>query len=218
MSLHLHGYWRSSATYRVRIAMNLKKLKYQYHPVHLVKDGGQQYSDDYTKLNPSQLVPTFVDDDEDIFLNQSLAIIEYLDERYPDPVRLLSTHKLDRARVRALTQDIACDIQPLANFRVLNHLTASLDADADSRNSWCKHWIEMGFAAIEKRLNNTAADYCFGFDMSMADVCLVPQVYNANRFGVDLKQFPIIKRVNENCNELQAFIDALPENQPDAVK
>lgn len=218
MSLHLHGYWRSTATYRVRIAMNLKQLKYQYHPVHLVLDGGQQFSQEYTTLNPSQLVPTFVDDDEDIFLNQSLAIIEYLDERYPDPVRLLSSHKLDRARVRALTLDIACDIQPLANLRVLNQLSSSFDADVDSRNAWAKHWIEKGFVAIEKRLNNTAADYSFGFDMSMADVCLVPQVYNAIRFGVDMDNFPVIKRVNENCNELQAFIDALPENQPDAVK
>lgn len=218
MSLHLHGYWRSSATYRVRIAMNLKQLKYQYHPVHLVQDGGQQYSQDYTTLNPSQLVPTFVDDDEDIFLNQSLAIIEYLDERYPDPVRLLPSHKLDRARVRALTLDVACDIQPLANLRVLNQLTSSFESDVDGRNSWSRHWIEKGFAAIEKRLNNTAADYCFGFDVSMADVFLVPQVYNAIRFGVDMDKFPVIKRVNENCNELQAFIDALPENQPDAVK
>lgn len=218
MSLYLHGYWRSSATYRVRIAMNLKQLDYTYVPVHLVKEGGQQYSEQYSVLNPSQLVPTFVDDDEDIFLNQSMAIIEYLDERYPLPQRLMPTHSLDRARVRALTQDIACDIQPVVNLRILNQLTNDFGADEEARKRWCKHWIEKGFLAIEKRLNNTAADYCFGFDLTMADVCLVPQVYNAIRFNVDLDAFPTIKRVADNCNELTAFKDAAPEQQADAVK
>lgn len=218
MSLHLHGYWRSSASYRVRIALNLKQLDYNYVPVHLVKDGGQQFSDSYSALNPAQLVPTFIDDDEDIFLNQSMAIIEYLDERYEKPVKLLPAHKSDRARVRALTQDIACDIQPLVNLRVLKHLGDQFEASTDVRNHWCKHWIEKGFAGIEKRLNNTAADYCFGFDISMADVVLVPQVYSAKRFGVDMDRFSNIQRVVNNCNELDAFIESLPENQIDAVK
>lgn len=218
MSLHLHGYWRSSASYRVRIAMNIKQLDYNYVPVHLAKDGGQQYGEEYTSLNPSQLVPTFIDDDEDVFLNQSLAIIEYLDEKYEQPIKLLPSHTLDRARVRALAQDIACDIQPVANLRVLNHLTDTFDAPVEARNKWCKHWIEKGFEAIEKRLTNTAADYCFGFDVTMADVVMVPQVYNALRFDVDLTRYPNIKRVAENCNELEAFVKALPENQSDAVK
>lgn len=217
MSLHLHGYWRSSASYRVRIAMYIKQLDFDYVPIHLAKDGGQQFNEAYSSLNPSQLVPLFIDDDEDVFLNQSLAIIEYLDEKYPQPIKLLPAHTLDRARVRALSQDIACDIQPVANLRVLNHLTTTFDATTESRNQWCKHWIEKGFDAIEKRLTNTAADYCFGFDVTMADVVLVPQVYNALRFEVDLQCYPNIKRVAQNCNELDAFIKALPENQPDAV-
>ncbi|WJG08360.1 maleylacetoacetate isomerase [Aliiglaciecola sp. LCG003] len=218
MSLYLHGYWRSTATYRVRIALNLKQLDYTYVPVHLVKDGGQQYSSEYAALNPAQLVPTFVDDDEDIFLNQSMAIIEYLDERYDKGASLLPSDRLDRARVRALSQDIACDIQPLGNLRVLNHLDAQFGADQAARSDWAKHWIEKGFDGIEKRLNNTATDYCFGFDLSMADVILVPQVYNAVRFGVDMHKYPNIQHVAKNCNKLTAFIDALPENQIDGAK
>ncbi|GAA0857709.1 maleylacetoacetate isomerase [Aliiglaciecola litoralis] len=217
MSLQLHGYWRSSASYRVRIAMNLKELEYDYVPVHLAKDGGEQFSDSFSALNPAQLVPLFIDDDEDIFLNQSMAIIEYLDEKYPEPVKLLPAHKLDRARVRALCQDIGCDIQPIANLRILNQLSSAFEADQAARVEWCKHWIEKGFNGIEKRLNNTAADYCFGFDLTMADVFLVPQVYNAERFGVDMSRYPNIARVTENCNELAAFIKAAPEKQIDAV-
>ncbi|GAB5380236.1 MAG: maleylacetoacetate isomerase [Aliiglaciecola sp.] len=217
MSLHLHGYWRSSATYRVRIALNLKELEYNYVPVHLAKDGGQQFSDSYTSLNPAQLVPTFIDDDADIFLNQSMAIIEYLDERYEEPVKLLPSHRIDRARVRALTQDIACDIQPVANLRVLNQLSQEFDALPEQRNQWCKHWIEKGFTAIERRIRNSATDYCFGFDLTLADIFLIPQVYNAERFDVDMGQYPTIQRVAQNCNELPAFIQAKPENQIDAV-
>ena len=216
MSLKLYGYWRSSASYRVRIALNLKQLDYEYVPVHLVKDGGEQHSERYVGLNPAQLVPTFVDEDEDIILNQSLAIIEYLDEKYPEPYSLIPPHKVARARVRTVAQDVACDIQPLANLRVLNHISSEYGADADQKAKWCQHWIEAGFSAVEKRLQNTAGDYCFGFDVTLADVALVPQVYNANRFSVDMSQYPLIQRVYDNCNELKAFIDAKPENQPDA--
>lgn len=217
MSLHLHSYWRSSASYRVRIALNIKQLDYELVPVHLVKDGGEQHQAAYKNLNPSGLVPTFVDDDEDILLNQSLAIIEYLDEKHPQPVMLLPSHKLQRARVRALAYDVACDVQPLANLRVLQYVQAELDASDAQKNQWAKHWIETGFNSIEHRLQNTVGDYCFGFDISMADVALVPQVYNAHRFGVDMQQYPLIQRVYDNCNQLKAFIDAKPENQPDAV-
>ena len=215
--MKLYGYWRSSASYRVRIALNLKQLGYDYEAVHLVKEGGQQFQDQYQGLNPSNLVPTFVDEDEDIILNQSLAIIEYLDERYPEHGPLLPAHKTQRARIRALALDLSADIQPLANLRVLNHLQQEFGADAGGKSAWSKHWIEKGFKGIEQRLQNTAGKYCFGFDVTLADVCLVPQVYNARRFSVDMRQFPLIRQIDQNCNELEAFIQALPENQPDSV-
>ncbi|WP_026375552.1 maleylacetoacetate isomerase [Aestuariibacter salexigens] len=216
MSIKLFSYWRSSASYRVRIALNLKQLDYHIEPVHLVKEGGQQHSEAYGGINPSHLVPTFFDEDEDVILNQSLAIIEYVDEKHPQPVKLIPEHKLERARVRALSYDLACDIQPLANLRVLQHIGNRFDATQEDKAEWAKHWITTGFKAVEKRLQNTAGDYCFGFDVTMADVCLVPQYFNAKRFNVDLQAFPTIQRVCENCQELDAFIRAQPENQPDA--
>ncbi|MCV2883146.1 maleylacetoacetate isomerase [Aestuariibacter sp. AA17] len=216
MSLKLYGYWRSSASYRVRIALNLKNLAYEYMPVHLVKDGGQQHAEQYVSLNPSELVPTFVDEDEDIILNQSLSIIEYLDEKYPDVHPLLPPHKVEKARVRALAYDTACDIQPIANLRVLNYLSEHYNVDGEGKKAWCQTWITKGFRGIEKRLQNTAGDYCFGFNVTLADIALVPQVYNAERFGVDMSAFPLIRRINDNCNELDAFKSALPEAQIDA--
>ena len=216
MSLKLYGYWRSSATYRVRIALNLKGLEYEYVPVHLVKDGGEQHHAAYDSLNPSHLVPTFVDDDEDIILNQSLSIIEYLDERYPEPYSLIPAHAVERARVRGLAQDIACDIQPLANLRVLQSLSNQYELSADQTNEWCKHWIEKGCDGLERRLQTQAGRFCFDFDVTMADVCLVPQVYNAKRFGVDMTRYPLISRIYDNCQALEAFQQAEPENQPDA--
>ncbi len=216
MSIKLYGYWRSSATYRVRIALNIKEIKYEYISVHLVKDGGQQHSKDYIALNPAHLVPTFIDDDEDIILNQSLAIIEYLDERYPGDTPLMSKHCLDKARIRTISYDIACDVQPVTNLRVLNYLSEKIGISTEERSLWTKHWIESGFSGIEKRIQNTAGEYCFGFDLSMADICLVPQVYNAERFGVDMQPFPLIRKISDNCNKLDAFIAARPENQADA--
>lgn len=214
--MKLYSYWRSSASYRVRIALNLKELDYEYVPVHLVQDGGQQHSEQYLQLNPAELVPTFVDEDEDIILNQSLAIIEYLDERYPETARLLPQHKLARARVRTVAYDIACDVQPVANLRILQALSQDFASDQDKNAQWCRDWIQKAFNVVEQRLKNTAGDYCFGFDISLADVVLVPQVYNAKRFGLDMSPYPLITRIEENCNRLPAFIDAMPENQPDA--
>lgn len=216
MSLKLYGYWRSSATYRVRIALNLKQLDYEYIPVHLVDAGGQQFSEEYQGLNPAHLVPTLVDDDEDIILNQSMAIIEYLDERYEQAPQLVPKHKTYRARVRMISQDIACDIQPIANLRVLNHLQDDYSVSDADKIKWCNHWMTKGFTAIERRLQTTAGDFCFGFELSMADVFLVPQVYNAIRFKLDMSDFPLISRINHNCNEIDAFIQASPEKQIDA--
>lgn len=216
MSLKLYGYWRSSATYRVRIALNLKQLDYEIVPVHLVKDGGQQHSEQYLGLNPAELVPTLYDDDEDIILNQSLAIIEYVDEKYEQGVKLLPAHALERARVRTLALDFAADMQPLGNLRVLNYLQDEFNQDQQGKARWACHWMQKGFAGVEKRLQSTAADYCFGFDVTLADVCLVPQVYNAERFGLDMQQFPTIQRVADNCIQLDAFKKAQPHLQPDA--
>lgn len=216
MSLTLHGYWRSSATYRVRIAMNLKQLDYDYQPVHLVKNGGEQKSEAYSRLNPSQLVPTLVDDDEDIILSQSLAIIEFLDEKYRQGAQLLPEHTLDRARVRSVAYDLGCDLQPITNLRVLNKLKTDFDADTSYIESWQQTWMSKAFHALEKKLANRAGKFCFGYDVSLADICLIPQVYNAKRFNLDMSQFPLISKINENCNQMDAFIKALPENQIDA--
>jgi len=216
--MKLYGYWRSSASYRVRIALNLKQIAYDYIPVHLVKDGGQQHGDDYKLLNPAELVPTLVDSDNehDIILNQSLAIIEYLDERFPEINRLVPEHKLDRARVRMVTHDLASDTQPIQNLRVLQKIENQFSASQEDKAAWAKYWIDSAFQTVEKRIQNTAADFCFGFNVSMADVVLVPQYYSALRFGVDIEQYPLIKRVVENCNSLEAFAKAAPEEQPDA--
>ncbi len=196
--------------------MNLKDLDYEIVPVHLVKDGGQQHQSPYSRLNPAELVPTLVDEDEDIILNQSLAIIEYLDERYDSGIALLPEHKLQRARVRALAYDIAADIQPLVNLRVLQYLEQHHGVADEQKPEWCREWIGRGFRAIEERLQTTAGKYCFGFDLSLADICLVPQVFNAQRFGVNMGDYPLISRIATNCNQLEAFQRALPENQPDA--
>jgi maleylacetoacetate isomerase len=217
MSLKLYGYWRSSASYRLRIAMHLKQLDFDYLPVHLVKDGGEQKKNAYSNMNPSMLVPTFVDDDEDIVLNQSLAIIEYLDDKYPDTPMLLPTHAVDKARVRAIAQDIACDIQPVTNLRILQALNSDFEASSEQTKAWCAKWIELGFIALEKRLATRSGKYCFGYDVTLADVCLVPQVYNAVRFQVDMQRFPLIQKIYDNCNELDAFQKAKPEAQTDAA-
>lgn len=214
--MKLFSYWRSSASYRVRIALNVKGIEYDYVPVHLVKDGGEQHSEQYQEMNPARLVPTLVDESEGLTLNQSMAIVEYLDEAYPGSEQLVYGDKESRALIRTIAYDVGCDIQPIANLRILNYLTDSLGMDADKKTQWAQHWIRTGFAALEKRLAKSAGKYCVGDKVSLADVCLVPQAYNATRFGVELADYPTIQRVVDNCNQLQAFIDAQPENQPDA--
>ena len=213
--MQLYGYFRSSAAYRVRIALNLKGLSYEYVPVHLLKDGGQQLSDTYRALNPAALVPTLVDDGA--ALGQSLAIIEYLDETRPE-VPLLPADALGRARVRGLAQAVACDTHPLNNLRVLKYLKHTLQVSEDAKNEWYRHWVGVGLGALEDMLAGSDATgrFCHGDAPTIADLCLVPQVYNARRFGCDLSAYPRIERIDAACGEVQAFIDAQPQNQPDA--
>ncbi|GAB3628643.1 maleylacetoacetate isomerase [Pandoraea terrae] len=211
----LYSYFRSSAAYRVRIALNLKGLDYDIIPVHLVRDGGQQLKPEYQALNPDSLVPTFVDGDE--VMNQSMAIIEYLDEVHPE-LALLPADALGRARVRALAQSIACEIHPLNNLRVLRYLKHDMKVSEEAKNAWYVHWIEQGFTAFEKRLaaQGQPGKFCYGDTPTMADCCLIPQVYNAERFNVDLTPFPRIAVINAHCLSLDAFAKAAPGAQPDA--
>jgi len=211
--MKLYGYWRSSAAYRVRIALNLKQLGFDNLPVHLVKNGGEQHSDSYKALNPAQLVPTLVDGE--LSLNQSLAIIDYLDEMYPEPA-LLPQDPAAKAKVRALALDIACDIHPLNNLRVLQYLTGPLALTEQQKLAWITHWLNIGFIGLERRLSETAGHYCFGDTVTLADICLVPQVYNAQRFALDMTPYPTINAIYEHCQQLAAFALAAPEQQPDS--
>lgn len=211
--LKLYGYWRSSAAYRVRIALNHKNIPYEQQSVHLVKK--EQHSIAYQQINPNRLVPTLVDGD--FQLNQSLAILDYLESTFPEPA-LLPSEPRKRAEVLALATDVACDIHPLNNLRVLQYLSEDLTVTDQQKSDWYAHWITEGFAGFEAKLQKTAGDFCFGDTVTWADLCLIPQVYNAHRFKVELEPFPTIRRIDEACNQLPAFVDALPENQEDAVQ
>jgi len=211
--MKLYGYWRSSAAYRVRIAMHLKGLAFESIPVHLVKDGGEQHKATYTELNPTHLVPTLVD--EDVILHQSIAIIEYLDDKYP-LIGLYPKDIVAKAKVKALALDVACEIHPVTNLRVQQYLVKNLSLQESDKLTWSHHWMNLGFVAVEQQLTQSAGKYCFGDNITIADICLVPQVYNAKRFNLDMSEFPNISRVAENCNQQAAFIAALPENQADA--
>ncbi|MGI9304608.1 MAG: maleylacetoacetate isomerase [Gammaproteobacteria bacterium] len=212
--MKLHSFFRSSAAYRVRIGLNLKGLNYDYVACHLRK--GEQRGDQFVALNAHALVPALELNDGTV-LAQSLAILEYLDEIHPEPA-LLPKDALARARVRSLALAIACEIHPLNNLRVLQYLENDLGLDADQRKTWYCHWIHTEFAAVEKRLANEpeTGRFCHGADPTLADVCLVPQVANAGRFGCDLSAFPEIERINAECLLLEAFANAAPDNQPDA--
>ena len=212
--MQLYSYFRSSAAYRVRIALNFKGLAYDYVPVHLLKDGGQQLSAGYRALNPAALVPTLCDGDA--VITQSLAIIEYLEETHPQPA-LLPADPIGRARVRALAQTIACDIHPLNNLRVLKYLKHELGVDEDAKAAWYRHWVEEGLLALEGMLaSGPAGRYCHGDTPTLADLCLVPQVANAQRFNSDLSAMPHVMRIDAACRALPAFEQAAPANQPDA--
>lgn len=213
--LVLYGYWRSSAAYRVRIALNLKGLAYENRPVHLVRDGGEQHQQAYRALNPQELVPCLVDGAQ--VLTQSMAIIEYLDETHPS-LALLPPDPAGRARVRALAQLLACDVHPLGNLRVLQYLGNELHVDESVRGTWSRHWIGEGFRALEAMLANHPATgrFCHGDQPGLADACLVPQHYNAIRWKLPMEEFPTIRRIVEACQELDAFKRAVPEAQADA--
>lgn len=211
--IKLYSYWRSTAAYRVRIALEFKLLEYELKPVHLVKEGGEQHHPEYRALNPMELVPTLVDEQETI--TESMAILEYLEEKYPQP-SLLPLEKTLRNRAREISQIIACDIHPINNLRVLQYLKNELHHSQDVVNDWYHHWLHQGFKAIETMISKTCDRYCLGNELSFADVFLVPQVYNAARFKLDMKNYPYISQVNDNCLALDCFQKATPENQPDA--
>ena len=215
LQLRLYSYWRSSAAYRVRIALNLKGLDYQTVPVHLVKDGGEHHGEAYLEVNPQGLVPALMHQGH--VLTQSMAICEYLDEcfqQYP----LLPAEPLQRARVRSLALQVACEIHPVNNLRVQKYLKERCGNELDVQE-WMSHWMGVGFAPIEQQLQdkgNTSSGF-YSDRPGLFECFLIPQVYNAERFGIDMSGFPIICQVVARCRSLPAFIDAVPENQADAV-
>ena len=210
--MRLYDYWRSSAAYRVRIALNFKGLAYEQVAVDL--RSGAQRTPEFLKVNPQGLVPVL--EDEGVRLTQSLPILNYLEERYPKPA-LLPEDAAGRATSRAIAVAIACEIHPLNNLRVLQYLERDLGLGEAQRLVWYHHWLAEGLRAIEAMLARSAGDFCVGDAPSLADVCLVPQVYNARRYQFDLEPYPTILRIDERCRGLVAFARAAPERQPDAV-
>jgi maleylacetoacetate isomerase len=211
----LYGYFRSSAAFRARIALNLKGIEPEMRFVHLLKDGGRQHTPEYRTLNPQELIPALVHDGRTI--TQSLAIVEYLDEIVPEPP-LLPRDAFGRARVRAIAYAIACDIHPVNNLRVNQYLKKTFHADADAQANWQRHWIGLGFAALETALarDKETGAFCHGDTPTLADICLIPQMANARRVDLDLSPYPTLTRIEAAALALPAFDAALPKNQPDA--
>ena len=215
MRLDLYNYFRSSSSYRVRIALKLKGLAYTYLPVHLNRSGGEQFTPAFRALSPDAVVPVLRAGD--VTLTESLAIIEWLEETQPGAA-LLPSHPGQRAWVRSLSQMIACEIHPLSNLRVLKYLTGELGLDEAQKLKWIRHWTGQGMAAVEAMLAQRpqATTFCHGEQPGMADCCLVPQAFNAERFGIDLNSYTIIARIVAACRQLPAFADAHPMCQMDA--
>ena len=215
--MQLYTYYRSSAAYRVRIAPALKGLAYESVPVHLLRDGGEQLTSEYARTNPQKLVPVLQHGQR--LFRQSLAILEYVDEVWPSPPLLPATAR-ERQRVRSLAQLVASDIHPLNNLRVLRWFEHEWHVPPPERDVWIRHWISEGFDAFEALLRDHPATgaFCDGHAPTIADCCLVPQVYNARRFGADMSRWPTISAVEQACLELPAFRDAAPDRQPDAPR
>ncbi len=214
--MQLYSYYRSSASYRVRIALNYKGLDYTHHSIHLVKNGGEQHTPEYKALNPQAQVPTFIDGN--FLITQSMAIMEYLEEKYPKP-RILPKNLEQRAYVRQLAMISVADIHPLNNLKVLNHISGEFGITREQKTVWYHKWVQQGFDAIEKLLDRSpfrTGPYCCGDDVTIADMCLIPQVYNAQRYEMSLAAWPLISAIEQNCLKLKSFIDASPECQPDA--
>jgi len=211
--MELFNYFRSSASFRVRIALALKGLDYDYRSVHLAKN--EQFKESYAAVSASRLVPLLRDGEASV--TQSMAIIEYLDETHPEPP-LLPREALDRAYVRALSQDIACEIHPLNNLRVLRYLTQEMGVSEENKDRWYRHWVETGLEVVERRLvgEGRAGAFCFGDTPGMADCLLVPQVFNAQRFQARLDHVPTVMRIHEACMKLDAFAKTQPSACPDA--
>lgn len=210
--MKLYSYWRSTAAYRVRMALNVKKLDYIYKPVHLVKDGGEHLKQEYKTVNPQSLVPA-LETDNGLVFTQSLAIIDYLEHQFPE-ISLYPKKIPEKFQAKAMALSIACDIHPLNNLRVLKYLKQE-NWNQQQIDSWYGHWIHEGFTAIEKQLVKTAGAYCYGDVLSVADIFLVAQIYNANRFNIPLEDYPQILKINEECLSRDDVIAAIPENQPD---
>lgn len=213
--MKLYSYYRSSCSYRVRIALHYKGLPYEHHSVHLVKNGGEQHTPEYKALNPQQQVPTLVDND--FVLTQSMAIMEYLEEKYPEPA-LLPKEPQQRAFVRQISLVNVADIHPLNNLKILTHLSGELGVTQEQKTAWYHKWIHQGFDAMEALLQRSpyrTGPYCCGDTVTMADMCLIPQVYNARRYEMPMDAYPLIAEIEKNCLKLKAFQDASPEHQPD---
>ncbi|WP_062310217.1 maleylacetoacetate isomerase [Polynucleobacter sinensis] len=215
MKPQLYSFWRSSAAFRVRIALNLKGMDYEVIPVHLLKEGGEQSSSSYTNKNPNRLVPLYTDGSHTI--HQSLAIIEYLEEIQATPALLPKT-AIDRAWVRAVAMDIAIEIHPINNLRVLRYLIKTLGISAEAKDTWNQHWMNLGLASLEKQLSTDSrvGRFAYGDEPGLIDICLVPQIFNALSAKLDINTYPTLIKIFNECMTLPAFIDASWENQIDA--
>jgi maleylpyruvate isomerase len=213
--MKLYTFFRSSASYRVRIALNLKAIGCEQAPIHLRRGGGEQLMPAYTAINPQALVPALEDNGR--ILTQSLAIIEYLEETHPNPP-LLPKDPADRALVRSMALVIACEVHPIQNLRVLNYVKTTYNQTDEQVNKWAQHWIDLGLAALQELIvaQPKRGKFCFGEVPTLADICLIPQLGNARRYGCDLSKYPTILDIEKNCNAIPAFVNAAPEKQPDA--